>query len=60
MVKMRILIIDRISKACQGRKAELVTWYKTNVVHEASNACEALHLLKEFQPDIFLVDVRMR
>ena len=56
---MRILIIDRLSKACQSRKAELNTWYQTRVVREAANACEALHLLEEFQPDIILVDVRM-
>jgi two-component system, NarL family, response regulator YdfI len=59
MVKMRILIIDRLSKACQSRKTELDTWYQTSVVREAANACEALHLLEEFQPDIILVDVRM-
>lgn len=56
---MRILIIDRLSKACQSRKAQLNTWYQTSVVREAANACEALHLLEEFQPDIILVDVRV-
>ncbi len=56
---MRILIIDRLSKACQSRKAELNTWYQTSVVREAANACEALHLLEEFEPDMILVDVRM-
>jgi DNA-binding NarL/FixJ family response regulator len=56
---MRILIIDRQSRACQSRKAEFNTWYQTSVVRQAANACEALHLLEEFEPDMILVDVRM-
>ena len=56
---MRILMIDRLSKACQSRKAELNTWYQTSVVREAANACEALHLLEEFEPDMILVDLRI-
>jgi DNA-binding NarL/FixJ family response regulator len=56
---MRILIIDRLSKACQGRKARLNTWFQSSLVREAANACEALHLMEELQPDIILVDVRL-
>lgn len=56
---MRILIIDRQSRACQSRKAEFNTWYQTSVVRQAANACEALHLLEEFEPDMILVDVRV-
>jgi DNA-binding NarL/FixJ family response regulator len=56
---MRILIIDRQSKTCQSRRTELNTWYQTSLVREAANACEALHLLEKFQPDMILVDVRV-
>jgi DNA-binding NarL/FixJ family response regulator len=56
---MRILIIDRQSKACQSRKAGLNSWYQTSMVRKAANSCEALHLLEEFQPEFFLADVRM-
>jgi DNA-binding NarL/FixJ family response regulator len=56
---MRILVIDRLSRACQSRQTELYTWYQTSLVREAANVCEALHLLEEFQPELFLVDVRI-
>jgi DNA-binding NarL/FixJ family response regulator len=32
---------------------------KCQKLHEAANACEALHLLEEFEPDMIRVDVRM-
>ena len=56
---MRILVIDRLSRACQSRKTELAARYQASVVRKAANVCEALHLLEEFLPELFLVDVRM-
>jgi hypothetical protein len=43
---MRIFIIERLSRACQSRKTELDTWFQIQAIHEAVNACEALHLSK--------------
>ncbi|HVM70440.1 MAG TPA: response regulator transcription factor [Anaerolineales bacterium] len=56
---MRILVIDRLSRACQSRKTELDARYQASVFRKAGNACEALHLLEKFLPELFLVDVRM-
>jgi DNA-binding NarL/FixJ family response regulator len=56
---MRILVIDTRSQACQSRKALLDACYQNSMVRQAANACEALHLLEEFLPEIILVDVRM-
>jgi DNA-binding NarL/FixJ family response regulator len=55
---MRILIIDRQSQACRCLKDLLEKWPQISALREAANGCEALHLLEDYQPEIFLADVR--
>lgn len=55
---MRILIIDRNSHACRCLKDLIEKWPQISALREAANGCEALRLLEDYQPGIFLVDVR--
>jgi YesN/AraC family two-component response regulator len=56
---IRILIVDDQPRARSGLKALLSTWPQAGEMHEASNGREAVQLVKEFQPDVVLMDVRM-
>jgi len=56
---MRILVFEKQSQTSQSLKNGLGFWYQIRGIREAANVCEALHLLEEFQPQSFLVDVRI-
>lgn len=40
-------------------KALLSTWTEAGEIHEADNGREAVQIVKQFQPDVVLMDVRM-
>ena len=56
---IRILIVDNQSRARQGMKALLNTWYPNAEVREATNGMEAIQLTEEFMPHLILMDARM-
>jgi len=56
---IRVLIVDDQSRARKSLKALLSTWSQAGEMHEGCNGREALQLVKEFQPDVVLMDVRM-
>ena len=55
----RILIVDDQPRARKSLEALLSTWSRAAVLCEASNGREAVQLVKELQPDLVLMDVRM-
>lgn len=55
----RVLIVDDQPRARKSLKALLSTWPCVGEMHEASNGREAVQLVKEFQPEVVLMDVRM-
>jgi YesN/AraC family two-component response regulator len=55
----RILIVDDQPRARQSLKALLSTWPRLVEIREASNGREAVQFVKELQPDVVLMDVRM-
>jgi YesN/AraC family two-component response regulator len=60
MVKpIRVLIVDDQPRARKGLKALLSTWPRVGEMHEGCNGREALQLVKELQPDVVFMDVRM-
>jgi YesN/AraC family two-component response regulator len=56
---VRILIVDDQPRARKSLKALLSTWSRVGEMVEASSGREALRLVKELQPDVVLMDVRM-
>jgi YesN/AraC family two-component response regulator len=56
---IRILLVDDQPRARKSLKALLSTWSRVGEMHEASNGQEAVRLVKDFQPDVILMDVRM-
>ena len=56
---IRILIVDDQLRARKSLKALLSTWPRVVEIDEASNGHEAVQLVKELQPDVVLMDVRM-
>jgi YesN/AraC family two-component response regulator len=56
---IRILIVDDQPRARKSLKALLSTWSAAGEMHEASNGRDAVQLVKEFQPDVVLMDIRM-
>jgi YesN/AraC family two-component response regulator len=56
---IRVLIVDDQPRARKSLKALLSTWSRVGEMHEASNGREAVRLVKELQPDVVLMDVRM-
>ena len=54
-----ILIVDDQPRARKSLEALLSTWSRAVAICEASNGREAIQLVKEFQPDLVLMDVRM-
>ena len=57
--RIKVLIVDDQPRARKSLRALLSTWSRVGEMHEASNGREAVQLVKEFQPDLVLVDVRM-
>ena len=56
---IRVLIVDDQPRARKSLKALLSTWPWASEIREACNGREAVQLVKEFQPDVVLMDVRM-
>jgi DNA-binding NarL/FixJ family response regulator len=56
---IRVLIVDDQPRARKSLKALLSTWPRVGEMHEASNGREAAQLVRELQPDVVLMDVRM-
>ena len=54
-----VLIVDDQPRARKSLKALLSTWPRAVGIREAGNGREALQLVKELQPDVVLIDVRM-
>lgn len=58
-MSIRILIADDHSKVRSTLKMVLGLWDDFAIVGEASNGQEAVHLSKELQPDVVLMDMDM-
>jgi DNA-binding NarL/FixJ family response regulator len=56
---IRVLIVDDQPRARKSLKALLSTWSQVGEMHEGCSGREALQLVKEFRPDVVLMDVRM-
>jgi len=56
---LEILVVDDQPRARQSLKALLVTCPQVEEVREAANGRQAVRLVKESQPDVVLMDVRM-
>ena len=56
---IRVLIVDDQPRARKSVRALLSTWPRVGEMHEASNGREAVQLVKELQPDVVLMAVRM-
>jgi DNA-binding NarL/FixJ family response regulator len=56
---LRVLVADDSAHARAGLRALLATWPEVEVVGEAANGQEALHLAAECRPDVVLMDLQM-
>jgi len=56
---IRILIADDYPRSRRGMRALVATWPNIEVVGEAADGAEAVHLVEACQPDVALMDVRM-
>jgi DNA-binding NarL/FixJ family response regulator len=56
---MRFLIVDDTARARKSMRALLEVWRPQDELREAATGTEAVHLAKEYQPDLILMDVRM-
>jgi NarL family two-component system response regulator LiaR len=56
---IRILIVDDQPRARKSLRALLSTWSQVGKMDEANNGREAVELVREGQPDVVLMDVRM-
>jgi DNA-binding NarL/FixJ family response regulator len=56
---IRILVVDDHSVVRQGLKMFLALDEELSVVGEATNGCEAVHLVQQLHPDVVLMDLLM-
>jgi DNA-binding NarL/FixJ family response regulator len=56
---IHVLIVDDQPRARKSVKALLSTWQRAGEIYEAGNGHEAVQLVRELQPDLVLMDVRM-
>jgi YesN/AraC family two-component response regulator len=56
---IKVLIVDDQPRSRNSVRALLSTWSWIGEVREATNGREALDLVREFEPDVVLMDVRM-
>ena len=56
---IKVLVADNQPRARNSVRALLSTWSLVGEVRQAGNGREALDLVREFQPDLVLMDVRM-
>jgi CheY-like chemotaxis protein len=57
--RVHILIVDDQLRARQSLRALLSTWPFTGEIWEAGDGQEALQLVRRWQPDVVLMDIRM-
>jgi len=57
--RIRVLIADDHLHSRCGLRVLLATSPEVEVVGEAADGQEALHLVNEYQPDVVLMDIRM-
>ena len=56
---VRVLIADDRSRSRLGLKALLATCPEIEVIGEAADGREAVHMAEMYQPDVILMDARM-
>jgi DNA-binding NarL/FixJ family response regulator len=56
---IHVLIVDDRPRARKSVKALLSTWQRVGAIYEAGNGREAVQLVRQLQPDMVLMDVRM-
>ena len=56
---IRTLIVDDKLPACKALKALLTVMPFIEVVGQATNGQEAVHLVKELHPEVVLMDIQM-
>ena len=56
---IKVLVADNQPRARNSMRALLSTWSLVGEVRQADNGREALDLVREFRPDVVLMDVRM-
>jgi CheY-like chemotaxis protein len=56
---IRVLIVDDMQRARKSIRALLSTWPQVVELQEAGDGREAVQQVREFQPDLVLMDVRM-
>lgn len=54
-----MLIVDDQPRSRKSLRAFLSTWPGVGEIHETSSGREAVQLVKELQPDVVLMDVRL-
>ncbi len=57
---VRVLIADDLASTREGLRALLATYPGIEVIGEAAGGEAALRLVEAYQPDVVLMDVRMR
>ena len=56
---IKVLVADNQPRARNSMRALLSTWSLVGEVRQVDNGREALDLVREFRPDVVLMDVRM-